>query len=106
MMEPAQRRKGSRLARVDVVSCLPATLDSLGVARGRPVLVVVSGAGGMSQEHLSRTAAVLKVQVLPVLDRLGVTVIDGGTDSGVMRVIRQARSAAGASFPLIGVASK
>jgi len=94
------------MARVDVVSCLPATLDSLGVARGRPVLVVVGGAGGMSQEHLDRTAAVLKVQVLPVLDRLGVTVIDGGTDSGVMRVIGQARSAAGASFPLIGVASE
>jgi hypothetical protein len=94
------------MARVEVVSCLPATLDSLGVARGRPVLVIVGGAGGMSQEHLSRTAAVLKVQVLPVLDRLGVTVIDGGTDSGVMRVMGRARSAEGASFPLIGVASE
>lgn len=94
------------MARVDVVSSLPATLDALAVAHGRPVLVVVGGAGRMSQEHLSRTAAVLGVQVVPVLDRLGVTVIDGGTDSGVMRVIGQARSAAGASFPLIGVAAE
>jgi hypothetical protein len=94
------------MARVDVVSSLPATLDALTVARGRPVLVVVGGAGRMSQEHLSRTAAVLSLEVIPVLDRLGVTVIDGGTDSGVMRVIGQARSAAGTSFPLIGVAAE
>jgi hypothetical protein len=106
MTEPAQRRKRLRMARVDIVSSLPATLDALAVARGRPVLVVVGGAGKMSQEHLSRTAAVLSEQVVPVLDRLGVTVIDGGTDSGVMRVIGRARSAAGASFPLIGVASE
>src|SRR5215472_1797002 len=103
MTEPAQRLQ---MARVDVVSGLPAAFDALGLARGRPVLVVVGGAGGMSQEHLSRTAAVLNEQVVPALDRLGVTVIDGGTDSGVMRVIGQARSAAGASFPLIGVASE
>lgn len=104
MTEAGQHRQ--RMARVDDVSSLSAALDALTVARRRPVLVVVGGAGGMSPDHLSRTAAVLNVQVLPVLDRLGVTVIDGGTDSGVMRVIGRARSAAGASFPLIGVAAE
>ncbi len=95
-----------RIARVDVVSDLPATLDALAVGRDRPVLVLVGGAGGMGQESLSRAATVLSLQVVPVLARLGAAVVDGGTDSGVMRVIGQARAAAGADFPLIGVAAE
>jgi hypothetical protein len=95
-----------RMVRVDVISNLPAALDALGVGRGRPVLVLVGGAGGMSREDLSRTAEVLSQQVVPVLARLGAAVVDGGTDSGVMRAIGQARSAAGADFPLIGVAAE
>jgi SLOG in TRPM, prokaryote len=94
------------MVRVDVISNLPAALDALAVGRGRPVLVLVGGAGGMSQEDLSRTAEVLSQQVVPVLARLGAAVVDGGTDSGVMRAIGQARSAAGADFPLIGVAAE
>jgi len=94
------------MVRVDVISNLPAALDALAVGRGRPVLVLVGGAGGMSQEDLSRTGEVLSRQVVPVLARLGAAVVDGGTDSGVMRAIGQARSAAGADFPLIGVAAE
>ena len=105
MTEPGWPAR-QRMARVNVVSNLPATLDALAVGRGRPVLVLVGGAGGMSQEHLSRTAEVLSQQVVPVLARLGAAVVDGGTDSGVMRAIGQARSAAGADFPLIGVAAE
>jgi hypothetical protein len=33
-------------------------------------------------------------------------VVDGGTDSGVMRLIGRARSAEGADFPLVGVAAE
>jgi len=33
------------MARVDVISNLPAALDTLAVGRGRPVLVLVGGAG-------------------------------------------------------------
>jgi hypothetical protein len=94
------------MARVEAVSDLPATLDALAVGRGRPVLVLVGGAGGMSQEHLSRTAEVLGRQVVPIVDRLGAVVVDGGTDSGVMRVMGEVRSAAGANFPLVGVAAE
>jgi len=94
------------MARVNVVSDLPGILDAMAVGCGRPVLVLIGGAGGMSQEHLSRTARVLSRQVVPVLARLGAAVVDGGTDSGVMRVMGRARAAAGASFPLIGVAAE
>ena len=36
-------------------------------------------------------------------ERLGVVVIDGGTDAGVMHLIGRARTRAAATFPLIGV---
>jgi SLOG in TRPM, prokaryote len=44
--------------------------------------------------------------IIPALDSWGVTIVDGGTDAGVMRVMGQARDAAGASFPLVGVAAE
>lgn len=102
MTEPARQR----MARVSAVYDLPAALDALAVGRGRPVLVLVGGAGGMSQEHLDRTAEVLNNWVVPVLDPLGAAVVDGGTDSGVMQVMGKARSAARAEFPLIGVVAE
>jgi SLOG in TRPM, prokaryote len=106
MTERARRSASQPIARVDAVSDLPATLDELAVGRGRPVLVLIGGARGMSQEHLSRTAELLGRHVVPVMDRLGAVVVDGGTDSGVMRMIGQVRSAAGAHFPLVGVAAE
>jgi SLOG in TRPM, prokaryote len=45
-------------------------------------------------------------RIIPALDRWGAAVVDGGTDSGVMRVMGQIRDAAGASFPLVGVAAE
>jgi SLOG in TRPM, prokaryote len=41
--------------------------------------------------------------VLPVLDACAAIVVDGGTDSGVMRAVGRARSASAAGFPLVGV---
>ncbi len=41
---------------------------------------------------------------MPVVERFGGVVIDGGTDSGVMGSIGRVRAASGARFPLIGVA--
>jgi TRPM family ion channel len=106
MSEPARSPAGQLIARVNSVSDLPATLDALAVRRGRPVLVLIGGAGRMSDDHLSRTADVVGRQVVPVVHRVGAAVVDGGTDSGVMRMMGQARSATGASFPLVGVAAQ
>ncbi len=106
MTEPVRSPAGQLIARVHRVSDIPATLDALAVGRGRPVLVLVGGAGRMSHEHLGRIAEVLARQVVPVMDRLGAAVVDGATDSGVMRMMGEARSAAGANFPLVGVAAE
>jgi hypothetical protein len=44
--------------------------------------------------------------VIPALDDWGAAVVDGGTDSGVMKVMGRAREAARARFPLVGVAAE
>ena len=84
---------------------LPAALEALDIAVHRPVLVLVGGAGGMTPDQLTGMAEAME-RITPALDRWGAAVVDGGTDSGVMRVMGQIRDMAGASFPLVGVAAE
>jgi hypothetical protein len=72
--------------RVRDVAELDAALDKLGVRRERPVLVVVGGAADMSAEHLAVARELLR-DLVPVLVAQDVAVVDGGTDSGVMKAI-------------------
>lgn len=93
------------IARVTEPGDLPTALKALDLAVPRPVLVLIGGAGGMSAEQMTAFAAAVG-QIIPALGDWGAAVVDGGTDSGVMRVIGQAHDAAGASFPLVGVAAE
>lgn len=92
-----------RVSHVDEVA---AAVDNLGIGRGRPVLVMVGGAGGMDQKHHEVLGSLLVDRVLPLVGRDDGAVVDGGTDSGVMRVVGQARASAGGGFPLVGVAAE
>jgi len=83
-----------------------AGIERIGVGRDQPVIVLVGGAGGMQERDLELLAEVMREAVVPAAVRHGAVVVDGGTDSGVMRLIGQARSAAGADFPLVGVAAE
>jgi hypothetical protein len=96
----------TRHIRVKHASELPAKFDALGLHRGQPVLVFVGGAGGMNKDHLQLLNALLRDAVLPLLDVLNTAVVDGGTDSGIMKVMGNARSAIGGHFPLVGVAAE
>jgi SLOG in TRPM, prokaryote len=84
---------------------LPAALRALNVEAHRPVLVSVGGAGGMTPDHLAVTAKALEF-VVPALEEWQAAVVDGGTDSGVMKVTGRLRESAGAHFPLVGVAAE
>lgn len=44
--------------------------------------------------------------LIPLCERFGLLVIDGGTDAGVMALMGRARAAARARFPLLGVAAR
>lgn len=94
------------LIRVSRVHDLPAALDTHRLRRGRPVLVLVGGAAAMDRSAVTALDHALRTVVLPLLDRRDAAAVDGGTDSGVMRVIGRARSAADHRFPLVGVAAE
>src|SRR5437868_4566660 len=88
--------------RVDSVADLDRAGEELEVC-GHPVLVVVGGASRMSASEVRRLAPLFDQVLAPLAQRLGATVVDGGTDTGVMRLMGAARGDSGAGFPLIGV---
>jgi hypothetical protein len=92
-----------RSAHVRHVHQLASALDALGIRRGRPVVALVGGAAGMNDGDAARADGVLREAVLPLLDRLGAAVVDGGTDAGIMRATGRAHDALGCRFPLVGV---
>jgi hypothetical protein len=59
----------------------------------------------MSDEIAATLGAAFQDLVAPAVDRWSATVVDGGTDAGVMRMVGRARAGAGGSFPLVGVAA-
>jgi hypothetical protein len=89
--------------RVDQPSDLSAALAALGLRAPRLVVVLIGGAGLMDVRDLDRLRPLFERGLVPVAERLGVVVIDGGTDAGVMHLIGRARIRAEARFPLVGV---
>lgn len=83
---------------------LPLVLDHLGLVKKRPVLVVVGGAGKLSREDQAQVRSLFVKVLAPLAETLGAAVIDGGTDTGIMRMMGQARRRTHGSFPLIGIA--
>jgi hypothetical protein len=78
-------------------------LASIGLDRSRPTVVVVGGADAMTEHDLNRLRPLFVDALARVAQSVGAYVVDGGTDSGVMRLMGTARSEVGATFPLIGV---
>ena len=89
-----------RVARPDDV---PAALRQLEVASPRAVLVVVGSAQRLTGASLHAAEQLFEAVVVPLCEELGVDVVDGGTDAGVMQAMGQARAAVGAEFALVGV---
>jgi hypothetical protein len=68
-------------------------------------IVLIGGADAASAEDIERLRAFFAT-LAGYLEASDTAVIDGGTDSGVMRLIGAARDESGASFRLIGVAPR
>ena len=82
---------------------LDGALAALGLDRGRPALVLVGGAGDLPDDQ---GLGSLFAEIVALSERLRSSVVDGGTDAGIMRLIGKARAAAQATFPLVGVAAE
>jgi hypothetical protein len=82
---------------------LYSAVGTLGLQLPRPTVVVVGGAGGLDEADLDRLRPLFASGIVPVLERHGGAVVDGGTLSGVMRLCGETRASLGASFPLVGV---
>jgi len=75
----------------------------LGLDADRPCLVLVGGADGLGPGDLDALARLFTDVLAPLAATLGAVVVDGGTDTGVMRLMGRALAAAGRPFPLVGV---
>ncbi|MCU0497109.1 MAG: hypothetical protein MUF87_07145 [Anaerolineae bacterium] len=76
-------------------------LTTLGIFGQTPTIFITGGASQMSQEDLQKTREIMAMVAQFAQDQ-GATVIDGGTESGVMQMIGEARKAHGHRFNLIG----
>lgn len=89
--------------RVESPQDLSHAIHQLNLHSSRPVLVIVGGASKISESDLNRLRLLFIKVLAPLAEELGASVVDGGTDAGVMQMIGQARVETGATFPLIGV---
>jgi hypothetical protein len=69
-----------------------------------PVLVIVGGAAGLDETSAATARALIERVVLPAVVATGSVIVDGGTDSGVMRILGDAHRQMGLRTALIGVA--
>lgn len=85
---------------------LTAALARLGLPGARPVVVVVGGAAGLDKDRSAVIEPALAEVLRPVVTGRRAIVLDGGTDSGVMRLMGRLRVAERPAFPLLGVAAE
>ena len=79
-----------------------ATIAEAGLATGQPVVVLIGGAAKLDESGADLYPIVRAVIAAVQAD--GATVVDGGTDAGVMAMAGRARAELGATVPLVGVA--
>ena len=65
---------------------------ALGLENGAPVLVVIGGAAELTGAQADRAEQMLGSAVPAAAEACGAAVVDGGTASGIMRIIGAARA--------------
>ena len=92
--------------RPDVFDDLAEGLNLLGFPDKHPAIVIVGGAGGMSEDDIEKVQAFFETRLIPFATSKNAVIIDGGTDSGVMAAAGRAVKNSGNAIPLIGVAAR
>jgi hypothetical protein len=94
----------AKAVRVERPEDLGEVADGLTLAGARASLIVIGGADGMSRRDLRRLRPLFSGVLAELAWWFRAAVIDGGTDTGVMRLMGRARATSGHAFPLVGVA--
>jgi hypothetical protein len=79
-------------------------IETFALITPRPALFITGGASNMTDEDIQRTREIMNNGIAKFAEEHNITVIDGGTEAGVMQMIGEARKKHGYKFPLIGVA--
>ncbi|MBX2865939.1 MAG: hypothetical protein KTR27_20505 [Leptolyngbyaceae cyanobacterium MAG.088] len=79
-------------------------LSTVGLQGPVPTLLVIGGASNMTPESQSKLLQFFNSTLASLSERLGITVLDGGTDAGVIHMMGQARNHIKGQFNLVGVA--
>jgi len=83
-----------------------AILDALEIESPRAVILLFGGAAGLDHSRKARLATLLADGVAPVAAELEALIIDGGTQSGVMKMMGEAVATRPGTVQLLGVAPK
>jgi hypothetical protein len=94
---------GARSAQVDGADELSGAVERIGLGRRSLAVVIIGGADGMGDGEREALERLFAESLAPFVEAAGGVVVDGGTDSGVMRASGRARAATGAGYPLVGV---
>ncbi len=78
--------------------------EALGFKEPRPAIFISGGASGMSERDVQMTKQIVANGIVRFAQEHQMVVIDGGTESGVMKMMGDARREKGYTFPLIGIA--
>jgi hypothetical protein len=81
----------------------PELLSAIGLPLQRPVLVLIGGASSLTDNKLQQMQRLFVEVLAPIAEKVQAVVVDGGTDTGIMRLMGQARSRIGGTFPLLGI---
>jgi hypothetical protein len=87
------------------LNCDPENLkQALGFSVANPTIFISGGASGMSEHDVKLTQQIVVNGIARFAQEHKIVVIDGGTESGVMKMMGDARRTSGYTFPLIGIA--
>ncbi len=76
----------------------------LDLTEARPAIFMLGGAVDMSSDAIDATRAILEQGLAAYAQEHGIAIIDGGTHSGAMQMMGEARQRCRGTFPLVGVA--
>ena len=94
----------AKILKVDEDADYGRALLTAGLHGHTPTLLVIGGASKMTRESESKLLKFFNNTLADLSERAGITVLDGGTDAGVIHMMGQARQHISGQFNLVGVA--